>query len=301
MAQSARRDLLQQLLTDQTAAAWHSGERYPLMGEADGPVEPAGRAEARPLSAGEFLIEAIPYRGAGRDGGTASTHPVFEVERMILASGCSDARPVIGQHAADFRNRECAVVTGVTEAFESVCLSGHDRIVVGDHVGNSDSARWPRDADHLADHTGRVRDLMQRQSADHQIEMTRGPRQRGRVADHERDVAQALRGSEALTLTQHLRRQIERAHVRDMRSKSAAEVRRACCDVKNEFSARRCQSPDNPFQTSGGKPLVGERGRLGTELFTHQVTMCARHTDMLDSSSSHRRRRRSRRGSPSTG
>ena len=67
------------------------------------------------------------------------------------------------------------------------------------------------------------------------------------------------------------------------RSRSAAEVRRACRDVKNQLSARRRQLRDDPFQTSGGEPLIGERDRLGTELFTHQVIICTGHTDMLDS------------------
>ena len=69
----------------------------------------------------------------------------------------------------------------------------------------------------------------------------------------------------------------------DVPSQSAAEVGRACRDVKNQFAACRCQLRDDPFQTPGGEALVGERDGLGTELFTHQVIMRAGHTDMLDS------------------
>lgn len=253
------------------------------MVETDGPVEPAIRAKAGGLAAGEFLTEALPYRAAGRDGGAGSAHPVLEVERMIPSSGCADTRPAFGKQAADFCQGERAVVAGVTKAFEAVCLSSYDRVVVGDHVGDPDPARWPGDAEHFADYSSRIRDLMQRQSAYHQIELLRGPRQRCRVADHERHVGQALRSGQALTLPQHLRRQIECADLSDVRSKGATEVGRARCDVKNQFSARRCQLRHDPFQTSGGEPSIGERNGLGMELFTHQVIMCTGHTDMLNS------------------
>ena len=269
--------------THSNAAAWHSCDSQPLMVEADGPVEPAVRAKAGRLTAGEFLIEALPYRAAGRDGGAGSAHPVVEAERMIPSSGCGDAGPVIGKQAADFREGERAVVTGVAKAFEPVCLGSYHRVVVGDHVGDPDPARWPGDAEHLANHSSRIRDLMQRQPADHQIELLRGPGQRYRVADQERDVGQALRGGQALTLPQHLRRQIERTDIGDVGSKGAAEVGCACRDVKNQFFARRCQLRNDPFQTPGGEPLIGERNGLDMELFTHQVIMCTGHTDMVDS------------------
>ena len=253
------------------------------MGEADGPVEPAIRAQAGRLAAGEFLIEALPYRAAGRDGSAGSAHPVLKVERMIPPGGCGDARPMTGKQAADFGEGEGAVVTGVAESFEPVCLGSYDTVVVGDHVGDPDPARWPGGAEHLADHSGWIGNLMQRQPADHQIELLRGPGQRGRVADQERDVGQALRGRQALTLPQHLWRQIERTDMSHMGSKSAAEVGRARRDVKNQFPARRGQLRDDPRQAPGGKSLIGERNGLGTELCTHQVIMYAGHLDMLDS------------------
>src|SRR5215472_11999224 len=118
------------------------------MVEADSPVEAAVRGKAGGLAAGEFLIEALPYVAADRAGGAGSTHPVLEVEGMIPSSGCGDARPVIGKQAADFREGQRAVVTGVTEAFEPVCLGSHDRVVGRDHVGDPDPARWPGDAEH---------------------------------------------------------------------------------------------------------------------------------------------------------
>src|SRR5262249_47729627 len=208
-------------------AGWHSGERRPRMLEADRPVLPEVRAKAGRLAAGELSIEALPYGAADRAGGAGSAHPVLEVEGMVPWSGCGDARPVIGKQAADFREGKRAVVTGVTEAFEPVCLGRYDRVVGRDHVGDPYPAGWPGDAEHLADHGGRIRDLMQREPADHEIELLEGPRQRGRVADQERDVGQALRGGQALTLPQHLRRQIERADMSHARSKTAAELRRA--------------------------------------------------------------------------
>jgi hypothetical protein len=137
---------------------------------------------------------------------------------MIPPGGRGDARPVTGNQAADFGEGERAVVTAVTEAFKPVCLGGYDRVVGGDHVGDPDPARWPGDAGHLADHSGRVGDLMQRQPADHQIELLPGPRQRGRVTGQERDVGQPLRGGQALTLRQHLRRQIQRTDMSHLRS-----------------------------------------------------------------------------------
>src|SRR5262249_26876102 len=117
------------------------------MGEADGPVEPAVRAKAGRLAAGEILIEALPYRAAGRDGGAGSAHPVLKVERIVPPGGCGDARPVTGNQAADFGEGERAVVTGVTEAFEPVRLGSHARVVAGDHVGDPDPARGPGDAE----------------------------------------------------------------------------------------------------------------------------------------------------------
>ena len=266
-----------------TAAVRHSGDGHPLMGEADGPVAAAVRAKAGRLAAGEFLIETLPYRIAGRDGGAGSAHPILKVERMIPPGGCGDGRPAAGNQAADFGKGERAVVTGVAEAFEPVCLGGYDRVVGGNHVGDPDPARRPGDTEHLADHSGRIGDLMQRQPADHQIEFLRRPGQRGRVADQERDVGQALRGRQALTLPQHLWRQIERTDMSHMGSKSAAEVGRARRDVKNQFPARRGQLRDDPRQAPGGKSLIGERNGLGTELCTHQVIMYAGHLDMLDS------------------
>ena len=265
-----------------TAAVWHSGDGQPLMGEADGPVEPAVRAKAGRLAPGKFLIEALPYRAAGWDRGGGSAHPVLEVERMIPPGGCGDARPVTGKQAAYFGEGERAVMTGVAKAFEPVCLGRYDRVVGGDHVGDPDPARWPGDAEHLADHSGRIGDLMQRQPADHQIELPPGPRQCRRVADQERDVGQPLCGGQALTLRQHLRRQIERTDMSHMRSKSAAEMGRARRDVKNQFPARRGKLRDDPLQAPGGEPLIGERNGLGTKLLTHQVIMGTGHTDRLD-------------------
>jgi hypothetical protein len=60
-------------------------------------------------------------------------------------------------------------------------------------------------------------------------------------------------------------------------------VGRARRDVKHQFPARRGQLRHDPLQAPGGKPLIGERKGLGTELFTNQVIMHAGHTDMLDS------------------
>src|SRR5499427_4388993 len=136
-----------------TAAVWHSGDGHPLMGEADDPVGPAVRAKAGRLAAGEFLIDALAYRAAGRDGGAGSAHPVLKVERMIPPGGCGDPRPVTGNQATDFGEGERAVVTGVTEAFKPVRLGSHDGVVVSDHVGDPDPARGPGDAKHLADHS----------------------------------------------------------------------------------------------------------------------------------------------------
>src|SRR5215831_18151420 len=138
-----------------TAAVWHSGDGHPLMGEADGPVEPAARAKAGRRAAAEFLLEALPYRAAGRDGGAGSGHPVLKVEGMISPGGCGDTRPVTGKQAADFGEGERAVVAGVTEAFEPGCLGSYDRVGRGDHVGDPDPASGPGDAEHLADHRGR--------------------------------------------------------------------------------------------------------------------------------------------------
>ena len=253
------------------------------MVEADGPVEFAVRAQAGRLAAGEFLIEALPYLAAGRDGGAGSAHPVLKVERMIPPGGCGDARPATGNQATDFGEGQRAVVTGVTEAFKPVCLGSCDTVAGGDHVGDPDPARWPGDAEHLADHSGRIGDLMQRQPADHQIELPRRPRQRGRVADQERDIGQALRDRQAPTLRQHLRRQIERTDMSHMRSKSTAQVGRARRDVKNQVPARRGQLRDDPFQAPGGESLIGERSGLGTKLCPHQIIMGTGHTDMLDS------------------
>lgn len=66
-------------------------------------------------------------------------------------------------------------------------------------------------------------------------------------------------------------------------SKSATEVGRARRDIKNQFSTGRGELRDDPFQTPGGEPLIGERNGLGMELCTYQVIMRAGHTDMLDS------------------
>src|SRR5215471_18514516 len=99
------------------------------MGDADGPVGPAVRAKAGRLTAGEFLIEALPYRAAGRDGGAGPGHPVLQVERMIPPGGCGDPRPVTGNQAVDFGEAERAVVTGVTEAFKPVRLGSYGGVV----------------------------------------------------------------------------------------------------------------------------------------------------------------------------
>ena len=58
---------------------------------------------------------------------------------------------------------------------------------------------------------------------------------------------------------------------------------RARRDVKHQFPARGGQLRDDPLQAPCGKPLIGERNGLGTELCTNQVIMGTRHTDMLDS------------------
>jgi len=75
----------------------------------------------------------------------------------------------------DFAGSQRASVAGVTQVLESIGLGGHEGVAVGDYVGDPDPAGWAGHADHLADHGGRIGDLVQGKPADNQIELVIDP------------------------------------------------------------------------------------------------------------------------------
>ena len=106
----------------------------------------------------------------------------------------------------------------------------------------------PRDRGHLRDFDHWIREVVERQPAQHEVEVLVGERKPVSGRLHEVQVAQPCLGSLGSRLAQHLRRNVDARDRADIRRDGAAQVSRARGNIEPTHLRRQRYRLDDPLQ-----------------------------------------------------